>query len=222
MSLDYDNLAIQIINNLFRELVAINPAFRQAWPTEREFIQTKRQWMLAFVDAGINSFEQIKSGIQKIRLKGSPFVPTPGEFIKLCQASPKDIGAPTARDAYLEACQKSHPAYGDDKQWSHPAVEIARNKVRPYRLVNLPEKQTYKDFEAAYFEACQLIASGRNAAQIEESKEIFSAVELNWAMLYRRCVLEGIDPATSTYFPSPEIVAKAESLYHAWKKKTTA
>lgn len=150
MTLDYDNLAIKIINQLFQDLVAINPAFKQAWPTEKEFTQTKRQWMLAFQEAGINSFEQIKLGVQKVRQRASPFVPTPGEFIKLCKATPEDVGAPPTREAYLEACCKSYPSYGDDKHWSHPAVEMARNKVDPYRLTNLPERETYKDFERAY------------------------------------------------------------------------
>ncbi len=215
----YDDMAVEIINRLFAELVAINPAFKQAWPTEREFQATKQQWMMAFQDAGINSFEQIRKGLKAIRLSPSPFVPAPGEFIRLCRPSPEEINAPSAREAYLEACLKSHPGYGDEKRWSHPAVELARNKVRPYRLCNLPEKETYKEFEKAYLEACEQIISGRNLNQIEEAKREYTQIQMNWVLRYKKCIDEGINPEESGYFPSEEMCHEAEKLYHAWSKR---
>src|SRR5690606_37689806 len=111
----------------------------------------------------------------------------------------------------------SHPGYGDDKQWSHPAVEIARNAVRPYRLCNLPEKETYKEFEKAYSAACDQLINGRDSKQIEHAKTNLSAVELNWARLYKKCIDEKLDALKSDFFPSREICIKAESLYHKWE-----
>ena len=51
-----------LINNLFTELRAICTAWRQAWPDQRTHDLAKDHWVGGFMDAGINSIEQIEFG----------------------------------------------------------------------------------------------------------------------------------------------------------------
>lgn len=171
-----DKNTINVVNELFAVLRAVNPAFKQSWPTEAEYKATKRQWVLAFEDADLRSIEQIQKGLSALRLSASPFVPSPGQFIEMCRLAPEDVGAPSVRDAYLEACKKSHPSFGDDKRWSHQAVGYARNLVGAHILMNMPESKTYKLFEDAYVVACQDIHNGKNMSQIEAQKQCYKTV----------------------------------------------
>ncbi|UKY39252.1 hypothetical protein KFZ74_22465 (plasmid) [Pantoea dispersa] len=41
--------------------------------------------MAAFVENGIASKEQLSAGVQRARTSGSPFWPSPGEFIQWCR-----------------------------------------------------------------------------------------------------------------------------------------
>jgi len=213
----YDPITIRVVNELFKELVSINPAFKQAWPTEQEFINTKRQWMMAFEEAGISSIEQVKKGLKAVRLSSRPFIPSPGWFIDKCRATHEDIGAPTVRAAYNEAMRKSVLAYGVVDDWSHPVVKSARNAVGTHNLSNRTEKETFPRFEEAYSNACNDFASGRNLNQIEQAKRhSFTDVEMNWILNYKKCIDEGIDPEKSGLFPSEAICKHAEELHSKW------
>lgn len=203
----------EIVNQLFERLISINPAFKQAWPTESEFKATKKEWVLAFVDSGISSIEQIKSGIKKLRLDPSPFIPSPGEFIKLCTPEPEDIGAPNVDLAYDEACKKSHPSYGKVKNWSHKAVEYARNKMGAFRLINYSRAETYPDFKKAYYDAINELLKNINTNQIEQrSDRKFTDTELHWIYTFKKF---GKDEHG---YPDKDIAENAEKLYHEWLK----
>lgn len=158
----------QVVNTLFERLISINPAFKQAWPTEYEFQATKKEWVLAFMDAGISSIERVKKGIDKVRLSPSPFIPSPGEFIEFCKVTPEDIGAPSLEKAYREACEKSHPCYGENKNWSHKAIKHACLKIGSFFLRTESTAKTKPAFKEAYLEACEEFAEGRNLNQIED------------------------------------------------------
>lgn len=211
-----------IVNQLFDRLIAINPAFKQAWPTEHEFQATKKEWVLAFEDARINTIEQLKSGLKSVRMNPSPFIPSPGQFIQMCKQSPEDIGAPSVEKAYDEACRKSHPSYGQNKNWSHPAVENARNSVGAYDLSNLPAKQTLKRFTEVYRDACDQFGSGSNLNQIEQRKERhFTDVEMHWILHYKEALKEHgnhEDALSYRFFPGREVAIKAGQLYHEFTK----
>ncbi len=168
-----DSGAIKIVNQLFVEMLAISPAFKQTWPTEHLYKATKRQWVLAFEDAGIHSFEEIKAGIRRLRLNSKPFVPSPGEFISMCRTLPEDVGAPTAREAYKEALTKSGASYleaGKDKGWSHPAVKLAAASIGSHDISHKLEHEVFGRFEEVYLDLCSEFGSGKNMERIEMSK----------------------------------------------------
>jgi Replication protein P len=77
-----------LVNELFKTLIRIFPAFKQAWPTTEEFEGAKREWMKAFKLAKVIDSVAIQRGVDKYRLASTPFVPSPGQFIAMCGVHP--------------------------------------------------------------------------------------------------------------------------------------
>lgn len=138
-----------VINNIFKSLKAIYPANGYAWDNQEVMDDAKNQWLLAFKENNLNDIELIKAGLSKCRASTLPFVPSIGQFIKMCEAEPKTLGVPTYNEAYNEAVRRSHPSCAGDP-WSHAVVYHAWYQTGS-RALNL--------------------ASG--AYQIKEMKDIF-------------------------------------------------
>lgn len=164
---DDDKKTAAVVNALFEKIIRVKPAFRQGWPTETEFQLAKREWVSAFQRANISSLERVARGFEKLVDAPSSFIPSPGEFLALCKTNPEDIKAPPLDQAYNEACQKSHPCYGKEKNWSHEAVRYAASKSGSYFLRTEPVSKSKPVFEKHYEQACEDFASGRIMAQIE-------------------------------------------------------
>jgi hypothetical protein len=107
-----DDQTGEVVEKIFRQLQAIFPAWRQAWPNEKTLATARRSWTKGFMDAGISSIEQVEFGIKKCRRSGSPFAPSIGQFIEWCTLGPEELGLPVAEDAWMEAllCTYSHEA----------------------------------------------------------------------------------------------------------------
>lgn len=162
-----DPASAQVVNSLFRELKAIFPAWRNAWPTTDDEGAAKRSWVKAFTAAGLRSIEQIQYGVEQCRLSGRPFMPSVGEFIAWCTPTPEQLGCPSARNAYLQACQLAHPAA--DRSAAHPAVWHAAQEVGLYVLAQLPESRSWPAFERAYSLTLQMIARGEPLREIPKA-----------------------------------------------------
>ncbi|MBW9247147.1 replication protein P [Pseudomonas paracarnis] len=106
----------EVVNDLFRRLRGIFPAWRQAWPSTEALDAAKAEWIKEFADAGIRTLEQIEFGIQKCRKLKKPFAPSVGEFIAMCTPGPEDFGMPSVADAWIEALMTTY---------SHEAVKLA-------------------------------------------------------------------------------------------------
>jgi len=106
----------EVVNDLFRRLRGIFPAWRQAWPSTEALDAAKAEWIKEFADEGIRTLEQIEFGIQKCRKLKKPFAPSVGEFIAMCVPGPEDFGMPSVGDAWIEALMTTY---------SHEAVKIA-------------------------------------------------------------------------------------------------
>lgn len=114
--LDITPQTVEVVNDLFRRLRGIFPAWRQAWPSTEALDAAKAEWIKEFADAGIRTLEQIEFGIQKCRKLKKPFAPSVGEFIAMCAPGPEDFGMPAIGDAWIEALMTTY---------SHEAVELA-------------------------------------------------------------------------------------------------
>ncbi|MDU8454839.1 replication protein P [Pseudomonas syringae group sp. J254-4] len=106
----------EVVNDLFRRLRGIFPAWRQAWPSTEALAAAKEEWIKEFADEGIRTLEQIEFGIQKCRKLKKPFAPSVGEFIAMCVPGPEDFGLPAVPDAWIEALLATY---------SHEGVKIS-------------------------------------------------------------------------------------------------
>ena len=114
--LDITPQTVEVVNDLFRRLRGIFPAWRQAWPSTEALDAAKAEWIKEFADEGIRTLEQIEFGIQKCRKLKKPFAPSVGEFIAMCVPGPEDFGMPSAAGAWMEALMEAY---------SHEGVKVA-------------------------------------------------------------------------------------------------
>ncbi|WP_322614229.1 replication protein P [Pseudomonas sp. BIC9C] len=139
-----------VVNALFKELQAIFPAWKQAWPDDESLKAAKRSWIKAFLVAGINTLEQIRYGLQNCRQIGGDFAPSVGKFIKWCQPTPEMLGIPSHDKAFREALENSHPSRFGERTWSHPAVRHAALQCELHNLGDLIPEKASKVFDRAY------------------------------------------------------------------------
>jgi Replication protein P. len=154
-----DDAAVRVVNALIKELKAIFPAWRQAWPDDDSLQMYKRAMVKGFVQSGIFKIEQIKFGVQACRQLPTDFVPSVGRFIALCQPTPELLGLPSEDDAYAEAARNAYPNAGQ-VVWSHPAVSHAAREVGTYNLSTMPLKSSRMLFSRAYAIVCRMLANG--------------------------------------------------------------
>ncbi|PUB36580.1 phage replication protein P [Pseudomonas sp. GV105] len=111
-----DDATGEVVERLFRQLQAIFPAHKQAWPDDKAKAAAMRNWTMGFMAAGIRTLEQIRYGIEQCRKSGSPFAPSVGQFIGWCKPGPEAFGLPASADAWVEALMGVY---------SHEGVKIA-------------------------------------------------------------------------------------------------
>lgn len=90
-------------NGLFRQLCQIFPGFRATVKTQDDLNEMRRQWVLAMLEGGIRTREQIDAGLKVARQVESDFLPSCGKFVAWCQqGNPQRAGLPTAEQLYSE------------------------------------------------------------------------------------------------------------------------
>ncbi|HEI6963663.1 TPA: DNA replication protein [Yersinia enterocolitica] len=93
--------AAQIFNELFRQLKAAFPALMTSIKDQSDLNELRRQWVLAFVENGITSIDQVNAGMKIARQQATPFLPSPGQFIAWCkQGATRAAGLPDADELY--------------------------------------------------------------------------------------------------------------------------
>lgn len=80
-----------VINNVFGQLLAAFPA-STANREQSEMDEIRRQWVLAFMENGITSMEQVNAGMRVARKQERPFLPSPGQFVAWCKQSGGALG----------------------------------------------------------------------------------------------------------------------------------
>ena len=138
-----DNQTAEVVEKIFRQLKAIFPAWKTAWPDEKALGSAQRSWTKGFMDAGICDIHQVEFGIKQCRKSGSPFAPSIGQFIQWCTPGPEAYGMPIAADAWLEALMGTA---------SHEAVRIAANATGLFdlRAAKQEDKAMRARFERNY------------------------------------------------------------------------
>ncbi|WP_460100107.1 replication protein P [Pseudomonas sp. H3_C08] len=149
----------EVVNDLFRRLRGIFPAWRQAWPSTEALDSAKAEWIKEFAEAGIRTLLQIEFGIQKCRKLKKPFAPSVGEFIAMCVPSPEDFGMPAPADAWLEALMGTY---------SHEAVKLAAEATGLFDL--RAAKQEDKGLRARFDRNYEVILRRAQASQPLDGK----------------------------------------------------
>ena len=152
---------VDVVNALFKELQAIFPAWKQAWPDDDALRAAKRSWTKAFIVAEINTLEQIRYGLQNCRQHGNDFAPSVGKFIKWCLPTPEMMGIPSHDKAFREALLNLHPARATSREWSHPAVRHAALQCEAHNLADLISEKASKVFDRAYDITIRMLVNGR-------------------------------------------------------------
>jgi len=141
-----DDATAEVVERLFRQLQAIFPAHKQAWPDDKALAAARRSWTKGFMVAGICTLEHIRFGIEQCRKSGSPFAPSIGQFIGWCTPGPEAYGMPSAADAWMEALMGTS---------SHEAVRIAANATGKFDLAKA--KQDDKAMRARFDRNYQIV-----------------------------------------------------------------
>lgn len=169
MANDYDDVTIQVVNQLFENLFSICKAWKVALGDDQAVGDCKRQWLSAFKENNISSIDKVKRGMVKMRSRQLPFLPSPGEFIALCKLQPIDVGAPSVENAYKEAVKNAYPD-GLEKRWTHPCVRYAYQQSGAFDMRTEPKSKTYPLFEKNYINSLEDYAEGKILNQIQNNK----------------------------------------------------
>lgn len=148
-----------VIDDLFDRLKGIHPAWRQAWPTEAELGAAKREWLAAFVKAGIRQVEQIQHGLRMARQNRDAFVPPVGQFVDWCFA-PEAFRLPPLERAYAQVMRNTHPAQAPVARWSHDAIYHAAVASGFPSLQMLPRDKGLILFDKHYRAVCRRLGRG--------------------------------------------------------------
>lgn len=143
-------MAAMFVNEVFKQLRSIFPAWSAAIPTELVMAEAKRQWLLGLVESRISSWEQINAGLAKCRAHNSPFLPSIGQFVEWCKVSLQDaIGLPSESEA-LSALTRELGKAKELRQWAnhHPSVFMAYSQRQSYDWKNY----SYRDLKMAFSE----------------------------------------------------------------------
>ena len=149
-----DDATAEVVERLFRQLQAIFPAHKQAWPDDKALAAARRSWTKGFMVAGICTLEHIRFGIEQCRKSGSPFAPSIGQFIGWCTPGPEAYGMPSAADAWMEALMGTA---------SHEAVRIAANATGKFDLAKA--KQDDKAMRARFDRNYQIVLRRAQAGE---------------------------------------------------------
>ena len=135
------------------ELVYHNQ-YNKAYNTPEKLHYAKKLW---YSNLAGYSPEIILAAVKRATTD-SEFLPSVRSILKYCEANLHDLGLPSPREAYLEACRASSPkiAY----PWSHPAVYFAAKASDWFFLANNSEAVTFPVFQQHYQHYCRHVANG--------------------------------------------------------------
>lgn len=161
---------IELINQLFRRIVSICPAFKTAWPTESDFFDTKRVWFITLTSNHVASISELQKGLDRLASSDTPFVPSPGQFLKWCQLTPQDLGLPSAPEAFRIASK-----YAMDFRYSpsgtkkpHITIHSAATLCGFHDLTQHPASKMLPIFEEFYLVVCKNFSKGELREAIED------------------------------------------------------
>jgi hypothetical protein len=152
---DSDKIALgDSINEIFT-IFQLNYGnqFFAAFANPQDQTLAKRMWMNSLA---CFAPEQIL-GAAKCAIEQCQYLPNLNQMMNLCYEQGHH-GLPSARDAYIEACNARSPKAAHN--WSHPAVYYAGKKAGWFTLSSETERVAFPAFERKYRDLCQRVLDG--------------------------------------------------------------
>ncbi len=115
-----------------------------AYPAAEQLKQVKKLWLDSLGDYPV---EQILRGARHA-IENSEYLPTLHRMHECCRAGIGDLGLPSGRDAYIEACRAPSPKSA--QPWSHPAVYLAGRDSDWFFLEHNSEQVSWPVFRDHY------------------------------------------------------------------------
>ncbi|WP_017346141.1 replication protein P [Pantoea sp. A4] len=145
----------KLMDEFFEGLKQVFPAsVSTAWRNPADEAAAKRQWIAAFAENGITSKQHLQAGMRQARASGSPFLPSPGQFIEWCKSGERfaaglpdeaglyDMFRLYCRDRGMYDCSENFP-------WESPAcfhmVTAVYNQMRSFNLSDAECRQRLKE-----------------------------------------------------------------------------
>ncbi|WP_343463505.1 replication protein P [Pantoea sp.] len=138
----------KLVDALFSNLKQVFPAsVSTAWRNPNDEAAAKRQWIAAFAENGIHNKQQLSAGMKLARASGSPFLPSPGQFIAWCKdAEFSAAGLPGEDELYslvMTYCaRRGGYVSAEDYPWkSNPEYWMVTGLYSMMRANNLCESE---------------------------------------------------------------------------------
>lgn len=158
----------KMFNQFFTDLMAVRPAWKQAFPTEEHLKAAKNQWLMAMMEAKITP-SQLNHGMKKFRQLAEDFFPSVGKFLELCKPTAADYGLPTFEAAYREVSSKC--GYVGHVEWSHPAVYHAITQVGIFDFGQMTHDKALSAFKNAYRLTVDAVMRGETLPEVPKAIE---------------------------------------------------
>lgn len=169
-----------IFNDLFVQLQAAFPASMATIKEQSQLNEFRKQWMLAFLENGITTMEQVNAGMRQARKQDSPFIPSPGKFVSWCKDSRMILGISiddVMGEFHRYAKEKGLHTGGPERfPWRHPVMYwIVCDTRRAMYQRQLSEVETEKFAQKKLDEWSKKVAAGEKipdpVLSIETKKE---------------------------------------------------
>lgn len=152
-----------IIEQLFNELFAHFPAWRQYFSDASQADNIMSVWMEAIMDAGINDPETLAQGIKRAsKTFSSAFIPSPEQFVRCCRPTAEELGIPD----HAKALSQSLACGLSDKAWGrhHPFLFYFWERMGEgdrYSILKMQNDQAMRMTKPAYERLVDDIVSGK-------------------------------------------------------------
>lgn len=154
-------------NEIFKRIIAICPAWKQAFSTAQAAKDARREWLVGFSDAeGITS-QTVEYALSKLRQRGNPFMPTIGEFVSWCDEGRLPAGTKNALESYSEMSifnclprEKREPSTLSAETYHTFSVICEGGNLSYYR--SLPESKAVKYWGDRHAETLTRMKKGQS------------------------------------------------------------
>ncbi len=152
------------INQVFKEMEIICPAWRAAYKTQEQLDGAKRRWLDKFISEGINDEQLINKSLSLLEDAGSDFFPTVGKFIGLYRkAALSRCGAPETHKAYtILQGYLQIPQERRDPAKLHPFIyhTLTQPAFDTFAFSRMPAEKAQDYFSNHYSETIDYVLTG--------------------------------------------------------------